>query len=353
MARERGGSLKWIGAATGIVSLVLGVNQLTRLVSEVRERQRQVAELRAVADEQQRASDFPAAWQSLDRALAVADQGGYLAKLTGRVGALRSDLREAQENLAMAWLEDVRIPEGRKFSDVVDPLIPIVTRGALNTSEVRKADLLSHVGWAYFLKSRDGGGNAKPDEYYRQALDIDSRNPYAHVHWGHWIVWNRGRLDEATEHFAAAIAAGREREYVRRVQLAALRNSSSPPYEAAFLRAVHDMVENKERIDGSTRNNVYASYFFAFNSPDGFGRLNAALPPADQLAMIRALFSDPDFDESKTPLRDASIAILEEAAGNPAGALERWRALRARLPDGDSRVAERANQEIKRLASRK
>lgn len=149
--------VKLIGAVTALISLVLGANQVTKVFSEAGERRRHVAELQRVASEQQKSADYPSAWASLNEASKAADEGGsYFANVVGHLDEQRLAVRTAQEDLAMAWLRDVRVPSGSKFSDVVDPLAAVVTRGIVSATGVRKADLLGHLGWAYFLKSRDG-----------------------------------------------------------------------------------------------------------------------------------------------------------------------------------------------------
>src|SRR5204862_326190 len=114
----------------------LGANQVVKVVGEARERSRRVAELQRVASEQQKSGDYAAAWASLNEASKIDDQA----------------VRTAQEDVAMAWLRDIRIPGGSKFSDVVDPLAAVITRGIVSTTGVRKADLLGHLGWASFRR---------------------------------------------------------------------------------------------------------------------------------------------------------------------------------------------------------
>ena len=345
--------LKLIGAVTALISLVLGANQVTKVFSEAGERRRHVEELQRVASQQQKNADFAAAWATLDQASTAADQGSYLTNLLGRLDENRLAVRTAQEDLAMAWLRDVRVPGGGKFSDVVDPLAAVVTRGVVSASGVRKADLLGHLGWAYFLKSRDGSTAGRPEEAYRDALAIDPANPFAHAHWGHWIMWRRGSVEEARRHFSAAVAAGRERPYVRRIQLAALRLYGSAETESALLRAVDEIRRNNEPIDPSPRRDVFYIYYSAFNSEESLQRVLGILPPAEHLATIRALFFEPDFDHTRAPLRDAIVALLQEAAGSRDESLATWRAVRAELPrGGDSRVADRADAAIARLSGR-
>ena len=231
--------LKWVGAVTAVLSLILGLYQVTQLVSDIRERKRHIAELHGVGKQQQGAGDFPSAWASFEQALKNADEGGQIAKLTGRLDPERRQLREAQEDLAMAWLENIRVAEGQKFSDIVDKLVPVLDRGIGGANGIRKADLLAHVGWAYFLKTREGPRNVNPEKYYRQASEIDPANPYAHAYWGHWILWNSGNLEDALKHFSAAVASGREVPHVRTIQLSALQIVRSEIKAAKALDEIH------------------------------------------------------------------------------------------------------------------
>jgi hypothetical protein len=344
--------LKWVGGITAVLSLIFGLQRVVQLVSDARERQRQISELSRVGKEQQGAGNYPAAWNSFGEALKDADEGGQIAKLTGGLDAERRRLREAQEDLAMVWLENLQAPEGQKFSDVVDKLVPVLDRGAAGATGVRKADLLVHIGWAYFLKERDAPGNLDPEPYYRQALEIDPGNPYAHVHWGHLLIWRRQSLEEATRHFSAAVASGRARAYVRKIQLAALGNSPSEKSEGELLRAVNDMRKNHETIDADTRRNVFSIYYFALTGQD-FQRLTAAVPASEQIETIRALFYGADFDPSRIPSREAYLAILQEAAGRPDEALKTWRAMRSSLAaDASGLLMTRADAAIKRLSRR-
>jgi len=343
--------VKLIGAVTALISLLLGANQVTKVFSEAGERRRHVAELQRVASEQQKSADYPSAWASLNEASKAAEQGSYFANVVGRLDEQRLAVRTAQEDLAMAWLRDVRVPSGSRFSDVVDPLAAVVTRGSVSATGVRKADLLGHLGWAYFLKSRDGSNAGKPEDSYQQALEIDPMNPFANAHWGHWIVWMRGSIEDENVHFAAAVASGRERPYVRRLQFAAYRLYGSTAADSALLHAVDEMRRNNEPIDPSTRRGVFSIYYSAFNSEEQLRRVLGTLPPTDHIATIRALFFDSDFDQARVPMRDAMVALLQEDAGLRDESLATWRTVRAELPrGGDVRVGDRADAALARAA---
>jgi hypothetical protein len=345
--------MKWIGGVTAVLSLVAGLYQVTRLVGDARERERQVAEFHRMAQAQQRAGDYERAWLTIEQAAVSAEAGGLLAKLAGQLDEARRQVREAQEDLAMAWLENVRLSQGQTFSSVVDKLIPVLDRGIASASGARKADLLAHVGWAYFLKTRDGGSGLDPEQQYRQALEIDPANPYAHAYRGHWKVWRGAPPAAARQDFAAAVASGRARQHVRAIQLATLGNSRSDESALELLKVVNEMRKDGEPFGPRTRRDVYAVYAFAFGDDGLLQKVLSAVPPAEQVATFLALFGGTESDEGKRRMQHAFLAVLQEAAGQPAEALRTWQALRAELPPhAAGSLVTRADASIKRLSRR-
>jgi hypothetical protein len=59
-----------------------------------------------------------------------------------------------------------------------------------------------------------------------------------------------------------------------------------------------------------------------------------ALPPREQLATFSWLFDRPDFDQSRVSSREYYRAILQEAAGERAEALQTLIRVRPNLPRG-------------------
>ena len=110
--------MKWVTRGSAVLALVFAVIQLVRLVSDTRDRERQIGELTRVEEMQAQAGDYPGAWASLDQALKIAESGGMLSKLTGQLSADARKLREAQEDVAMAWVENLSHGEGKTFSEV-------------------------------------------------------------------------------------------------------------------------------------------------------------------------------------------------------------------------------------------
>ncbi|GEO05928.1 hypothetical protein AAE02nite_35920 [Adhaeribacter aerolatus] len=343
--------LKWIGGITALLSLIFAIRQATLLISDYGERQRQIEELYQVGKMQQNAGDYPAAWTSLEQALEKADENNLTSKVFSRLSKDRRRLREAQEDLALLWLQRIRVSQGQTFSDIVDKLIFVLNRGVANVKGTRQADLLAHIGWAYFLKSRDSSAAPDPKPVYQQALQIDPSNPYAHVYWAHWLMWHGGELAEAKPHFRAALAAGRKREYVRNIQIAALLNARSDENEAEFLRVVNDMRKNNEPIDDKIRNQLYSIYYFSCDWEDSrFRKFLAVVPANEQIQLFRLLFYASDFNQGRELSRDACYATLLEAAGRQEDALNVWLTLREKYPNAGTSITNRSEAARKRLS---
>jgi hypothetical protein len=350
--------IKWVGGVTAVLSLAFAVQQVVQLVSDGRERQRQIDELTSVATLQRNSGDYKASWTTFERAVEAAEPTGQLAKLTGQLSEQRRQLREAQEDLAMVWLENMVAKEGESFADLVAPLDPVVNRGIAGSAGPRRADLLAHAGWATFLKWRSGQRGLDPDPQYALALAADAGNPYANVYRAHWLLMTRQEkaLPEARTHFAAALASGRVKEHVRRIQLAGLRNLGASSGAGEYFAVVNEMRIGNETITAQARNDLYQMY----SSP--CARLDqkyldrfAAVSAADQLATFQALFYEADKRvPGEHPRSDADpcLAGLLEAAGHPDQALPVWTALAKKYPHKGNLVGDRAREAIRRLTPR-
>jgi HEAT repeat protein len=307
--------LKWVGGITAILSLIFGLHQITQLVSDFRERQRHSAELYQLGKLQQGAADYEGAWASFEQALKTAESGGQLAKVIGQLSEDRRGLRQAQEDLAMEWLENVhvRASEGQTFSDVVDKLAPVVNRGAASASGARKADLLAHVGWANFLKSRDGALKLDIDGKYRAALQLDPDNPFAHAMWGHWLIVNGNHLAAAQQHFAAALQSGRERKFVRELQLAALQWVGADENQIELIRVCNEMRKENDLLPEATRSRLFST-IYSMNRDAVLAKLDQILPADEHLATFQWLMQG--IDTTKSIYQTFFLARLLEAGGD-------------------------------------
>jgi hypothetical protein len=225
--------LKWNGAATAVISLILGARQLITIATDRAQRSRESAEFTALAHQQAGRGEFPEAWRSLDR-----------AEERSRTEA--TDV--ARLDVAFGWLEDGRPGPNQPFSRITDVVVPALDRALLDAQHPRRADILAHLGWATFLKWRETG-SGDPAALYKQALEVDPHNAYANAMLAHWLIWQRQPLTAARPYFDAALAAGKDRPMVRTLQLAALRNRNDDAADTELVRVVNSM---RHRMKSST-----------------------------------------------------------------------------------------------------
>ncbi len=341
--------VKRVAGVGAILSVLLGLYQAAKLVHDARDRMARVDEMARVAQVQSDRDEPAKAWAGLARAIALTEEAGPLESSLWAVERRRRALQTQQQDVAMQWLRDGRPGPGHAFSEIVDQVVPELERAVADSAIVgqRRADLLAHLGWARFLKSRDGFTTADPAADYAGALAVDPHNAYANAFWGHWMLWQRGDLAAASAHFAEALAdprAGKNplRGYLRTLNVSALRNAPSLQTDAALLVLINSMRVGGEPIDAGTRDTLKNVYQGFGRDPQETAALLQAVPPAVQAATLQQLA----FDD---PVMRAVLAQLLEAAGRRADALQVWRALRADPALGGDRAAQ-ADAAIRRLA---
>jgi tetratricopeptide (TPR) repeat protein len=287
--------LKWVAALSAVISLVFAVQKLAQLMAENGDRSRRIDELTQVADRQKQSGDYSLAWESLAAANKQADAGGTFARMSGNLDDDTQKIRLAKEDLAMVWLDNISVPSGQGFSVTVEKLMPTLEEGVLASQATRKGDLLAHIGWGYFLRGRDGAQRIDPLPQYRQAIAADQANPYAHASWGHWVLWNGGKFEEANEHFRKALAADRGRDRVRELQLSAYRNRGASA-DTAYVTVIADMVKNKEAIDKAAQKPALWHLTRACaqtGSQELLKELKTAIPKSELPEVYRSLLDEP------------------------------------------------------------
>jgi hypothetical protein len=264
---------------------------------------------------------------------------------------------------------------GRAYAeDLVKRTSPVLSRGTSGAKGTRLADLLAHMGWEDYLRGGlAGSGGPDPTRRYRSALEADPGNVYAHAMWGFELLRARGSpeaLPEARKHFAAALQSGREREYLRYLQVSALLQTytnawiEDPERHKEAIRVANEMrIGGEPRPSGwgrgSFKRKLWSVYHFGVVASDGQAAVLAALPPAEHLATFRWLFPEEDLapDQGGPSLFDYLTvrAQVEEYGGDRAAALASYRRV---LDEFESRkltggrainTAESAKAAIRRL----
>ena len=299
-------------------------------------------DLVAQAKLQQSAGDYAAAWDRYANALAACPSS--------------AEATAGQERLAMDWLENIRVVQGKEtFSDIADKVQPALSTAAVGKDQKRAADALAHLGWGDFLRSRDGKGGLDPALYYRQALQRDPANPYAHAFWGHHLLVSGGDAQEAKAHFDRALAAPAVRPFVRGLQISALLWRGGPDLEDEVVRAANDM-----RLQGEARpaigteplaSQIWSLYYDRLVHGNGKEQFLAALPAADQLATFEWLFPEYARSSNRTVYL-FMLAELQEHKGAREDALQAYRSIVTALAAqgaGDTTLARAAREGVRRL----
>jgi tetratricopeptide (TPR) repeat protein len=305
-------AIKWVAAVTAIISLILGGQKLFELFTDRAERARQTTERSrdasesvALARQQAGRGDYADAWKSLERADA-------------RVRTPEAD--QARLDVAFLWLESARTSDGQPFSSITGVVMPALDRALLDEHHPRRADVLAHAGWARFLESRDS--RVVPDprplwdqaaDLYKQAIAIDRNNPYANAMLGHLLLWRREPIDAALPYFDAALASGRERAYVRRMQIAALRNAATDASDSELLKVANAIRQQRESIDTASARSLYGVYRSRYAQSVAIDPRKASVSPDDQLATYEWLAHMPDVSAGADV--DARVAAVLKTAG--------------------------------------
>lgn len=330
--------LKWIGYGTAILSFAAGVREISSVISSRVETSHKTEALLASERIELNGHDYAGAWQTLDQASKIVPDS--------------SGVHEAQEDLAMEWLDDIRVQGQGTFSAIAQKLDPILIRGiAAAKTPQRQADLTAHLGWSYYLRSREGVSGLDPSASYADAVKKDPGNPYAEAMWGHWILWNHGDPDDAARHFSAALGSNRERGFVRRLQLSALLNNHDDASEEHVVQVLNDIRKEGGSVPPEMQRGVFSMYYGKLIPPDKeTTRFVHAVPPAEHVATFRWLFDRMELGESEGFLRRGDLCVLEEAAGQLEDAKNGYDSIRKKLAGNPGPLLAAAETGSKRLA---
>jgi len=312
-------SLKVIGAISATISLLLALNQVTGIVQKFRIHHKDFSETMKVGEQQLQRADYQASFDSFKHAV--------------ELDPIDHQAQQQQAQAGMLWLENVHSAQ-LSFKETADRVQPVLERALTGVKGPQAADLLAHIGWANFLRVRDGAPqNLAIDETYKQALSLDAQNVYAHAMWGHWTLWNSGDVNAAREHFSQALASGKVRPYVRTMQTSALLNSHHADDE--LLRVADEMRRSNEPLSGDDRHRIFWELFVTpLTDTQKLATTVKAVRPEDAEATYDWLSQGYEGSEAafvRQARREYIVAFLAETAGNKTDALTRYRALKQEL----------------------
>jgi PAS domain-containing protein len=333
------------GYAAPLIGLaVLGVATAGWKAYERHKSCAQAAGLVSEAELHRESADYSAGWDRYGNALDLCPGD--------------EDARQARERLAMEWLDNIRVIVGKEtFTEIVTKIQPVLAYAAVAKNDQRAADALAHLGWGDYLRSREGGSPTDPESYFGKAIDRDAENPFAHAMWAHRILGNNGPRKDAETHFAIALASGRERAYVRRMQLRAYLNGSDSVYQEALLRAVSDMRVLGEPFPlgtehDSPRWDMWNIYYTRLVYENDRAQFLSALTPDDHLKLFPWIFPPEAVPDDKRPFYLYMLAQLQERRGEKANALATYRSTMTEITARgfESRITPKVDAAIRRLS---
>jgi hypothetical protein len=246
-------------------------------------------------------------------------------------------VRRTQEDVAMAWIRNVRVQSGTmSFAEAIKPALAVVDASLARADGVRRADLLAHSGWASFLMWRDGQRQLDPAEWYREALALDPQNPYANAMLAHWVLQRGDDVPRAAALFATALESGRASEAVRVLQWAGYGNTRTPEADAERVRLADAMRRNGEKLTMRQAHDLWSPYYFAMTGSRDRERqrLLAAVPPDDHLSTLGWAFEEyAANEESRRQIIRYYAALLHASAGRADRAADELRTLDTELAD--------------------
>jgi len=265
----------------------------------------QLAAIRMQAD----AGDYPAAWTQVTEALKAAPESAEGLRL--------------QALIAMGW---IRRRFGHEQSALVDTLSPCLYRTAAGTDKQLAADAHAHIGWCNYLKTR-AGSNLDYEAPFKRAFELDPGNTYAHAMRGYILLWSdREKFGEAMAHLNTALESGRERPYIRELQLASLSSQRFDDHVLDLIRIADEMRRGGEAASVAARD-LIVWHAYQGNWREVLASINSSSPvlaPSEHLATIAWLA---DGGKPLHPYGQFFTARLKEKLGDRAGAFAIYNAM--------------------------
>ena len=297
-----------------------------------------VRDLIAAARQQRELGEYSGAWSTLGRALTLQP--------------MSPDVAQEQLQVALAWIRDMRVRAPETFTSTLPPLVECLRLHAVKAKGALAADIHAHLGWASFLRWKEGAKELPVESNYVTAVAQDATNPFAHAMWGHWLAVRDRPVGEINQHFQLALKSGRERPYVQSMRVAALLWPDSPARQAELLRVADEMRRAGDMLAADYRARVSHEIYLRLGRTDETSVL-ALLPPAEHLLTFHWLVEGRKVEDNaglwyfRARLTEA-VGDFEPAAAHYRGLLRLNSVFEERVKSGlarcEQRLAERARE---------
>ena len=154
----------------------------------------------------------------------------------------------------------------------------------LGRSDKEDAAILAHIAWASRRLGDNGYGSVDINQYLDKALILDSSSVYANTYKGYLYLgssWNRDNgvnlsdqdlVAKAQQHFKVALAQSVDLNYVRGLQLSALKSRENLASASEYVKLILVLYANKdaffEKHSKKITTDVESLFYAAFKSDD-------------------------------------------------------------------------------------
>jgi tetratricopeptide (TPR) repeat protein len=344
--------LAWIGGISAVLGFIGAVTGFFGNIQGHFHHNVQLGSEMAVAQSQSREGDYQASVESYADIL--------------KAEPLYRPALDQQLQSTMLWVENYHVylkpgeDPSAAVASQIDQIIAILDGALARTNGTAVADVQAHLGWAHWLNQhvaeREFPPNAAAERNYRAALTTDPSNVYANAMLGNWMTLNGGSLAEAVQHFNSAVATGKERAFVRTLQLAGLRDRDESGSRAALMRALNEMRKNGEPLD--TEDKHRALGFCCDPTVTDHAELTESLSavPADDAWQTYLWLDDQQNTvedlKHRDIVHDFIAANISEISGDKQKSLDEYRTLQEELENQESTLRDSVDQAIARLSRR-
>ena len=332
-------------AAVGIASALIGYlttgAQFFSTIEEYFRGQSELHTLIDVANERLAQDDYEAAWHASTKARELAPRNVAAA--------------QQQARIAMKWLEDVRMTHvgGPQpfFHDVVDPLKSALVRRLPDTYGREKADLHAHIGWANFLRYRDGFPRTDIGEEFDIAIREDPDNFYGHVMRGFWTLWEGGPVDAARSDLDLALHNSTDPSFSDGMIMSGLTNNTSDDSLAAAVEYAEKIRLAGRNIDDDMKSRLVGYYNISLHNRNLLTTISATLPPTEQILFLDWL-KQAKLSPGNRRVATYFMAYFAEISGNKQEALGLFTDLARTQPNAQDEIARLSQAAASRLTKR-
>ena len=344
--------LAWIGGVSAVLGLIGTVTGFFGNIQGHFHHDTQLDSEMAVAQSQSRQGDFEASVQSYADIL--------------KAEPLYRPALDQHLQATMLWVENYHVylkpgeDPGAAVASQLDQIIAILDAALARTKGTAAADVQAHLGWAHWLNEhvarREFPPNTAAERNFRAALATDPSNVYANAMLGNWMTQNGGSLTEAVQHFNSAIASGKDRSFVRTLQLDGLKNRDEPGARTALMKAVNEMRKNGEPLNAEDKHRILG--FCCDPGVTDYAELTESLSAVNADDTWQTYLWLDDQENSGEDMKyqrlihDFIKANIDEISGDKQKSLSEYQVLHDELKNQGSTLEDSVDQAIARLSQR-